>query len=79
MKYEINNLITELFKPSLNKIKEQTNCNHIWLDKNGSAYFRCNNCGYLADNMELDKLITINNLVEKGATPEMIKLFKKYI
>jgi len=79
MENEIKDLIVKLFEPTLKKIEEQTNCNHRWKDKNGAAYFRCSNCGYLADNLELDKLITIQKLTLKGATPEMIKKFKDYI
>lgn len=79
MENEINGLIVKLFEPALKKIEEQTNCEHTWPNKNGSAYFRCSNCGYLADNLELDKLIMIQKLTQKGATPEMIKRFKDYI
>lgn len=79
MENKINGLIVKLFEPTLKKIEEQTNCDHTWPDKNGSAYFRCSNCGYLADNRELDKLIMIQKLIKKGATPEMIKRFKDYI
>lgn len=75
----IKEMIQRLFEPTLKIIDEQTNCEHNWKDKDGSAYYRCNKCGYLADNQELDKLITIEKLKQKGATAEMIKKFKDYI
>lgn len=79
MENEIKHRIIERFKPALKTIDNQSNCVHNWKDKEGSAYYRCNKCGYLADDRELDKLITIMKLMKKGATPEMIKKFKDYI
>ena len=43
MENEINVIIVKLFEPTLKKIEEQTNCDHTWPDKNGSAYFRGSN------------------------------------
>jgi hypothetical protein len=46
----------------LDRISELKTVNTTGL-KYGSAYYRCSNCGYLADgSKELDRLITIQNL-----------------
>lgn len=79
MKNEIKKRIVKLFEPYLKKIEKQSNCNHIWKDKDGAAYFRCKKCGYLADDKQLDKLIFTQKLIEKGMTPDMIKQYKDYI
>lgn len=79
MENEIKKFIVQLFEPTIKIISEQTNCKHNWPDKNGSAYFRCGKCGYVASNLELDRLIQLQKFTEKGATPDMIKRFKDYI
>ncbi len=79
MKEEIKQRVIELFKPALERIKEQSNCDHLWKDKDGSAYFRCEKCGFLAQDKALDRLIFTMKLMDKGLTPEMIKKFKDYI
>jgi rubrerythrin len=71
----VKSRIIELFKPALETIDRQSNCQHKWLDKNGSAYFRCESCGYLADDMKLDDLITNIKLEEKGITADKLKEF----
>ena len=76
---KIKQKVIELFKPELERIERQSNCNHIWKDKDGSAHFRCKNCGFLAEDRELDKMIMEMKLLKKGITPVMIKKFKKYI
>jgi hypothetical protein len=70
--------ITELFQPTLKRIEEQTECNHNWLDKHGSAYFRCSICGYLAEDRTLDKLIMEQKLLNKGLSPEQVKKYKDF-
>lgn len=76
----INKEINKLFEPILDRIKEVKNCNHVWPDKNGSAYYRCSECGYLADgSKELDKLITIQKFTDKGLSQENINQLLKYI
>ena len=79
MKEEIKQRVIELFKPALERIKEQSNCDHLWKDKDGSAYFRCEKCGFLAQDKALDRLIFTMKLMDKSLTPEMIKKFKDYI
>jgi hypothetical protein len=50
----------------LDRISEVKNCKHYWGEKYGSAYYRCSNCGYLADgSKELDRLITIQKFKDK--------------
>ena len=76
----INKEINKLFKPALDRIEKVKNCNHIWPDKNGSAYYICSKCGYLADgSKELDRLITIEKWKNKGASQETINKLLKYI
>ena len=76
----INKEINKLFKPALDRIEKVKNCNHIWPDKNGSAYYICSKCGYLADgSKELDRLITIEKWKNKGASQETINTLLKYI
>ena len=77
MKEEIKQRVIELFKPTLETIERQSNCDHQWKDKDGAAYFRCKVCGYLADDRKLDKMIFKMKLMEKGMTPEMIKKYFK--
>lgn len=79
MEDKIKNRITKLFEVTLKIIEVQTNCNHVWKDKNGTANFRCGKCGYLVDDRKLDALITIKKLREKGLTPKIIKNFKKNV
>ena len=79
MEDKIKQRIVELFKPTLEIIERQSNCEHNWPHKDGSSYYRCTKCGYLADDRELDKSITIMKMIKQGATPEMIKKFKDYI
>lgn len=73
MKTKINKKIKKLFEPTLKIIEKQTICEHFWEDKDGRAYFRCKNCGYLADNRQLDRLIFIQKLLERGMSMKMIK------
>lgn len=71
--------IDRLFKPALDRIDEVKNCNHVWPDKNGSAYYICSKCGYLADgSKELDKLITIENWKSKGLSTDTINKLLPY-
>lgn len=35
----IKEMIQKLFEPTLKIIDEQTNCEHNWKDKDGSAYY----------------------------------------
>lgn len=79
MEDKIKQRVIKLFKPELERIERQSKCNHIWKDKDGSAYFRCKKCGFLADDKKLDKMIMTMKLINKGMTPEMIKKFKDYI
>jgi len=75
----INKEIDRLFKPVLDRIEKVKNCKHFWPDKDGSAYYRCSKCGYLADgSKELDKLITIEKYKEKGLSQETINQLLKY-
>ena len=71
----VKSRIEELFKPTLETIRRQSDCQHKWLDKEGKAYFRCEICGYLADDKELDNLITNIKLSERGLTEDKIKEF----
>jgi|DEB19_MinimDraft_2_1074335.scaffolds.fasta_scaffold03005_2 rubrerythrin len=76
----INKEIDRLFKPVLDRIEKVKNCKHFWPDKDGSAYYRCSKCGYLADgSKELDKLITIEKYKEKGLSQETINQLLKYL
>jgi hypothetical protein len=79
MENEIKDRIIKLFKPTLKIIKEQSECDHEWGDKNGAAYYRCSKCGYLAEDRKLDKLITMNDLIQKGMPIEMVEKYKDYI
>lgn len=79
MEDNISKRISDLFKPALKKIEKQSNCQHNWKDKSGSSNFRCRKCGYLVDDKKLDKLIHTMKLVQRGATPEFIKEYNKYI
>jgi hypothetical protein len=69
--------INKLFKPFVSKIEKQSKCAHKWKDKNGSAYYRCSLCGYLADDSELDSLIFEQKLLESGVTEKRLKEFRK--
>jgi hypothetical protein len=79
MEDKIKDRVIKLFKPLQKTIDNQSNCEHNWKDKDGSAYYRCKKCGYLTEDRELDKLITINKMIKKGLSPKIIKSFKKYI
>lgn len=72
---QIKERIVNRFKPTVKTIEKQTNCIHKWKDKDGSAYFRCKKCGYLADDQILDKLIFTMKLIEKGMDLETINKF----
>ncbi len=74
---QIKERIVNRFKPTLKTNEKQTNCFHKWKDKDGSAYFRCRKCGYLADDQVLDKLIFTMKLIEKGMDLETINKFIK--
>ena len=62
---DINKIIAKRFQPTLDEIKRQTECQHVWPDKHGAAYYRCSQCGYNADDMVLDKAITLQNCSTK--------------
>jgi rubrerythrin len=68
----INEEINKLYQPTLDRISEVKNC--TLLGWNGSAYYRCSNCGYLADgSKELDRLITIQKFKDKGLSVDDIE------
>ena len=75
----INKRIAERFQPTLDIIQRQTACEHKWHDKHGAAYYRCDICGYLADDKELDRFITIQKMIDKGVSKDDIERLKKYI
>ncbi len=80
----VNKEIDRLFKPTLDRIEKVKNCNHVWPDKNGTAYYMCSKCGYLADgSKELDNLITIQKYTKRwtdlGLSPEKINELLKYL
>jgi len=76
---DINKRIAERFQPTLDIIQRQTACMHKWPHKNGAAYYRCSICGYLADDKELDRFITIQKMIDKGVSKDDIERLKKYI
>ena len=76
---EIKKAIAERFRPTLDAIERQSNCEHEWADKNGAAYYRCGICGYLADNQKIDKLIGVQKLIDKGIPLEDIERYKRYL
>jgi hypothetical protein len=76
----INEEINKLYQPTLDRISEVKNCKHYWGEKYGSAYYRCSNCGYLADgSKELDRLITIQKFKDKGLSVDDIEKLIKYM
>jgi DNA-binding transcriptional MerR regulator len=75
----INKRISERFQIALDTIKRQTECEHIWPEKDGTAYYRCTKCDYLADDLKLDRFITIEKMRDKGLSLEEIERFMKYI
>lgn len=75
----INKRIVERFQPTLDIIQRQTACEHKWPDKQGVAYYRCSICGYLADDKELDRFITIQKMIDSGLSKDDIERLKKYI
>jgi len=76
---KIKERILKLLQPILKDIDKKINCDHIWNDKNGASNFRCKKCGYLAQDLTLDKLISIKKYTEKGLNKKMIKELDKYI
>ena len=76
---KIKQRILKLFEPILKDIELKLNCEHIWNEKNGAANFRCKKCGYLVQDLKLDKLISIQKYTEKGLSKKKIKEFDKYI
>ena len=76
---KIKERILKLLQPILKDIEKKINCEHSWNDKNGAANFRCKKCGYLVEDLKLDKLISIKKYTEKGLTKKMIKEFDEYI
>lgn len=76
---DIKKIIAKRFQPTLDEIKRQTECQHVWPDKHGAAYYRCSLCGYNADDMVLDKAITLQKLLDKGMTQAEIERIMKYL
>jgi hypothetical protein len=76
---DIKKAIAERFRPTLDTIERQSNCEHEWPDKNGAAYYRCSLCGYLADNQKIDRLIGVQRLIAKGVPAEDIERYKRYL
>jgi hypothetical protein len=76
---KIKERILKLLQPILKDLELKMNCEHIWKDKNGSANFRCKKCGYLVQDLKLDKLISIKKYTEKGLSKKKIKEFDDYI
>ena len=76
---DINKIIAKRFQPTLDEIKRQTECQHVWPHKHGTAYYRCSQCGYNADDMVLDKAITIQKMLDKGMTQAEIERVMKYL
>ena len=76
---DIKKIIAKRFQPTLDEIKRQTECQHVWPDKHGAAYYRCYRCGYNADDMVLDKAITVQKLLDKGMTQAEIEKVMKYL
>lgn len=60
---DIKRRIAERFQPTLDIIQRQTACEHKWPEKHGAAYYRCSICGYLADDRELDRFISIQKMI----------------
>jgi rubrerythrin len=77
--YDINKIIAKRFQPTLDEIKRQTECQHVWPDKLGAAYYRCSQCGYNADDMVLDKAISVQKMLDKGMTQAEIERVMKYL
>lgn len=76
---DIKKRIAERFQPTLDIIQRQTACEHKWSDKQGAAYYRCSVCGYLADDRELDRFISIQKMIDKGVSKDDIERLKKYL
>jgi tRNA(Ile2) C34 agmatinyltransferase TiaS len=76
---DIKKAIIERFQPTIDTIERQSNCEHEWPDKNGTAYYKCSKCGYLADNQKIDKLIGVQKLIDKGISVEDIERYKRYL
>ncbi len=76
---DIKKAIAERFRPTLDTIEKQSNCEHEWPDKNGAAYYRCSKCGYNADSIKIDKLIGVQKLIDKGVPVEDIERYKRYL
>lgn len=76
---DIKRRIAERFQPTLDIIQRQTACEHKWPEKHGAAYYRCCMCGYLADDRELDRSISIQKMIDKGVSKDDIERLKKYL
>lgn len=74
----IKERIIALYKPTLNIINKRINCNHNWLDKDGSANFICSECGYNCEDKELDRLIFRDKLLKKGLSEEKVNKLMTY-
>ena len=79
MEDKIKNRIIKLFEPTVKTIEKQINCDHKWKDRTGTAGYHCKKCGYFCDDKILNKLISIQKLIQKGITQEWIKKNNKYI
>lgn len=79
IKDEISDRLKFTFKSTLQIINKQINCNHIWLDKNGSSNYRCKKCKYTVEDKKLDKLISKQKLIEKGVSISKLKKLVKYL
>lgn len=44
-----------------------------------SSFYRCTKCDYLADDLKLDRFITIEKMRDEGLSLEEIERFMKYI
>lgn len=74
----IKDRIIELYKPTLDIIEKRTNCDHDWLDKNGSSTYRCSKCEYTCSDKELDRLIFKDKLLKKGHSSEYVNKLMDY-
>ena len=75
---DVKEKIKQLYKPTLDLIDKVNNCDHNWMDKNGSSVYICSKCGYACGDIELDKLIFKEYLLKKGNSPELVDSLMKY-
>jgi ribosomal protein L37AE/L43A len=69
----IKDRIQALYKPTLDIIEMCSNCEHDWLDKNGSSTFICRKCNYACSDSQLDKLIFEDKLRKKDMMKKLLK------